>query len=65
MNWDRVQGTWKEMKGKVRERWGKLEDSDLEVAAGMRDRLLGRLQARYGQARDKIEQELDEFIAAL
>ncbi|MDB5913257.1 MAG: CsbD family protein [Ramlibacter sp.] len=50
MNQDRIQGRWKLFKGKVREQWGKLTDDDLDVIAGRRDQLLGRIQSRGGVA---------------
>jgi len=62
MNWDQVEGKWRQMKGSVRERWGKLTDSDYEQIAGNRDKLLGSLQERYGYTRDKAEKELDEWM---
>lgn len=61
MNWDHVEGQWKDMKGKVRERWGKLTDDDLDVVAGKRDQLVGRIQSRYGTAKDQAEREVKEF----
>ena len=61
MNWDRIEGSWKELKGKVKEKWGQLTDDDLEQAAGRRDQLLGTLQRRYGYERDRAERELDEL----
>lgn len=61
MNWDHVEGQWKDMKGKVRERWGKLTDDDLDVVAGKRDQLIGRIQSRYGTAKDQAEREVQEF----
>lgn len=65
MNWDHVRGNWKQLRGRFRQRWGKLTGSDLEQAAGAKDRLVGLLQERYGTAKDRAEQELDEFIAGL
>lgn len=63
MNWDQVAGRWKEMKGNVREKWGKLTDHDLDVIAGKRDQLVGRLQERYGWARDESERQADAFVS--
>ena len=63
MNWDMVEGNWKQLKGAVKEQWGKLTDDDLDVAAGKRDKLVGRVQQRYGKAREVVEREVDEFIA--
>ncbi|MGE4242583.1 CsbD family protein [Ramlibacter sp.] len=53
MNQDRIEGRWKQLKGKLRERWGKLTDDDIDVIAGRRDQLLGRIQQRHGIARDE------------
>ncbi len=61
MNWDHVEGRWTEFRGKVRERWGKLTDDDLDVIAGRRDQLLGVLQQRYGTAKDELEDEVKAF----
>jgi uncharacterized protein YjbJ (UPF0337 family) len=62
MNWDQVEGKWKQMKGTIRTKWGKLTDSDYEQIAGSKDKFLGRLQERYGYTRDKAERELDEWM---
>jgi uncharacterized protein YjbJ (UPF0337 family) len=64
MNWDRIEGSWKELKGKIKEKWGQLTDDDLEQAAGRRDQLIGTLQRRYGYERDRAERELDGAIPA-
>jgi uncharacterized protein YjbJ (UPF0337 family) len=61
MNWDRIEGQWKTMKGKVRERWGKLTDDDMDVINGRRDQLVGRLQSTYGLAKDAAEKEVRAF----
>src|SRR6478752_8877289 len=53
MDWNRVEGNWKEVKGKVKEKWGKLTDDDLTAINGQRDQLEGRLQQRYGYAKDQ------------
>ena len=65
MNWDQVSGNWKAVKGRFREKWGKLTDDDLEAAKGRRDELVGRIQARYGTQKDRIEHEVDEFMRKL
>lgn len=62
MNWDQITGNWKEMKGKVRAKWAKLTDDDLENVSGKKDVLLGRLQQRYGYHKERAERELDEFL---
>jgi uncharacterized protein YjbJ (UPF0337 family) len=61
MNWDSAEGQWKDLKGKVRETWGKLTDDDMETIAGKRDQLVGRIQQRYGSAKDQAEREVKEF----
>jgi uncharacterized protein YjbJ (UPF0337 family) len=63
MSWDRIEGDWKNFKGKVREKWGKLTDDDVDVIGGKKDQLVGRLQERYGYAKDKIDEEIDSFCA--
>jgi uncharacterized protein YjbJ (UPF0337 family) len=61
MNWDQVEGKWKQAAGKIREKWGKLTDDDLHVIAGKRDQLVGKIQERYGIAKDEAERQVDEF----
>jgi uncharacterized protein YjbJ (UPF0337 family) len=61
MNWDRVAGNWKQVKGQVKEQWGKLTDNDLDVIHGRREQLAGRLQATYGLARDEAERQITQF----
>ena len=61
MNQDRIQGRWKQLKGKVQEQWGKLTDDDLDVIAGRRDQLLGRIQQRHGLARDEADRQVSAF----
>jgi uncharacterized protein YjbJ (UPF0337 family) len=62
MNTDVVAGRWKELKGKVKEQWGKLTDDDLDRAEGRADQMIGLLQRHYGYARDKAEQEYSAFL---
>ena len=64
MNWDRIEGNWKEFKGKVKQQWGDLTDDDLTVIEGNRDQLEGRLQERYGYAKDKARQEVNSWLDA-
>jgi uncharacterized protein YjbJ (UPF0337 family) len=64
MNWDRIEGKWKQSVGKVKEKWGKLTDDDLDVIAGKRDQLVGKIQERYGIAKDAAEKQVDEFVRA-
>jgi uncharacterized protein YjbJ (UPF0337 family) len=61
MNWDRIQGQWKQMKGKVKAKWGKLTDDDLGVIAGHKDQLIGRIQERYGIQKDEAERQVQEW----
>ena len=61
MNWDRIQGNGKQFKGKAKEQWGKLTDDDLDVVSGKRDQLVGRIQERYGIAKDEAERQIDEW----
>lgn len=61
MNEDIVKGNWKQFTGKVKEQWGKLTDDDLDVIAGKRDQLLGKIQERHGLARDAAEKQLKDW----
>ena len=58
MNWDAIKGNWKQMTGTVKEQWGKLTDDDLTVIEGKRDQLIGRIQERYGIAKDEAETQV-------
>ncbi|WP_407495411.1 CsbD family protein [Pseudooceanicola sp. MF1-13] len=62
MNWDQVQGNWKQVKGEMQAQWGKLTDDDLDVAEGNREKLVGKLQERYGYAKEEAEREVDSFM---
>jgi uncharacterized protein YjbJ (UPF0337 family) len=61
MNWDQIEGKWKQLAGSARERWGKLTDSDWQVVAGKKDQLVGRVQEGYGIAKDDAERQADEW----
>ncbi|WP_295852467.1 CsbD family protein [uncultured Xylophilus sp.] len=61
MNNDRLEGNWKQFKGKVKEQWGKLTDDDLDVIEGKRDQLLGRIQERHGIDRDEADRQVTEW----
>jgi uncharacterized protein YjbJ (UPF0337 family) len=61
MDWNRVEGNWKQAKGQVKEKWGKLTDDDLNVIAGRRDQLEGKIQERYGIAKDQARQDIDNW----
>jgi uncharacterized protein YjbJ (UPF0337 family) len=62
MNNDILAGKWKQLEGKVREKWGKLTGDDLEIVHGHREQLIGRIQERYGIARAEAERQVDEFL---
>jgi len=61
MNWDRVSGNWKQFKGQAKQKWAKLTDDDLTYVDGKREQLLGRVQERYGIAKDEAEKQLSEW----
>jgi uncharacterized protein YjbJ (UPF0337 family) len=62
MNSDRIEGNWKEMKGKVQQKWGKLTDDDLDVIDGRREELVGKIQQAYGKSRDEAKKEVDKYF---
>lgn len=63
MNWDVLEGNWKQAKGKVRQQWGKLTDDQLDMVSGKRDQLLGKIQECYGIARDEAERQVQDWEA--
>ena len=63
MNRDTLQGQWMQLKGKVRQQWGKLTDDDLEKIQGNAEMLIGRVQERYGKSREEAEKDLDRWFA--
>lgn len=65
MDWNRIEGNWKQLKGKVREKWGKLTDDNIDIVAGKREQLAGKIQEAYGVAKDDAERQIDEFSASL
>ncbi len=65
MNWDQVEGKWKQFSGKFREKWGKLTDDDWQVIGGKKDQLVGRIQERYGVAKEQAQKEVDEFVRSM
>jgi uncharacterized protein YjbJ (UPF0337 family) len=65
MNWDRVEGNWKTFKGQVQQQWGKLTNDDLDVIEGKRTELSGRLQERYGYAKDEAEKNIDAWLKSV
>ena len=65
MAWDRVEGNWKQFKGKVQQQWGKLTDDDLDVVEGKRTELAGKLQERYGIEKAEAERQIDDWSGKL
>jgi uncharacterized protein YjbJ (UPF0337 family) len=65
VNWDQFDGKWKQVKGRLREKWGRLTDNDIHFIAGQREQLIGRLQERYGIAREEAEKRAEEFVTSL
>ena len=62
MNEDIWKGQWKQVRGEVKQQWGKLTDDDLDEAAGTRDKLVGRIQERYGRTREAVDEEVDAWF---
>lgn len=62
MNWDQIEGQWKQFTGKVQAEWGKLTDRDLDVIDGNRQQLVGLIQERYGVAKEDAEQQVDRWL---
>ena len=65
MNWDTVQGKWKQLKGTARERWGMITDNEWSEISGQRQRFIGKVQERYGIAKEQAEKEVDEWCRNL
>lgn len=61
MNWDQIAGNWKQAQGKVLEKWGKLTNDDIDEISGKRDQLIGKIQERYGLAKEAAEREVDQW----
>jgi len=64
MNWDQVAGQWKQLTGSIKQEWGKLTDDDLDYIGGTKDRLVGRLQQKYGLAREEADRRADDWLKA-
>jgi uncharacterized protein YjbJ (UPF0337 family) len=65
MNWDRIQGDWKQFAGKIKIQWGKLTDDDLTQINGKEEELEGKIQERYGYAKDKVKKDIEAWRASL
>jgi uncharacterized protein YjbJ (UPF0337 family) len=61
MNWDEIKGRWNELSGRFREEWSKISKDEMDQVAGSRRELLGKIQAKYGMAREEAERRLREF----
>ena len=64
MNWDQIQGKWKQLRGSAKQQWGKLTDDDLDYMAGSRDKLVGRLQERYGIVKEEAQRQAEDWLRA-
>ncbi|MCL4165589.1 UNVERIFIED_CONTAM: hypothetical protein GTU68_026908 [Idotea baltica] len=64
MNWDQIEGNWKEFKGKAQAKWGKLTDDEFDRIEGRRTELAGLIQQKYGKTRDEAEQEIDSWLSS-
>lgn len=62
MNRDQIEGNWKKLKGKVKAQWGELTEDDIDIIDGRREELAGRIQTRYGLAREEAERQIDEWM---
>lgn len=65
MNWDQIKGNWRQFQGKVQQQWGKLTNDDLDIVEGRREELIGRIQTRYGIAREEAERQVREWESRL
>ncbi|HEV2696949.1 MAG TPA: CsbD family protein [Terriglobales bacterium] len=65
MNWDELEGKWKQVTGSVRSRWGKLTDDDVHLIGGKKDQLIGKVQERYGIQKDEAERQVDDWNRTL
>jgi uncharacterized protein YjbJ (UPF0337 family) len=62
MDWNRIEGNWKQLKGKIKEQWGNLTDDDLDKIAGKREQLEGKIQEHYGITKDAARKDVDDWI---
>jgi uncharacterized protein YjbJ (UPF0337 family) len=65
MNWDRIQGEWKQLTSQVKTKWAKLTDDDMAMMGAKKDELVGKIQERYGILRDEAEKQVDEWMSKL
>ena len=62
MNWDQIEGNWKQLRGQAQQKWGNLTNDDLDVVEGRRDELVGKIQERYGVAKEEAEKQVDDWM---
>ena len=65
MNWDQVEGKWKQLRGSAKQKWAKLTDNDLDYIAGSRDRFIGKIQERYGIAKEEAQMQSDQWLSGM
>ena len=65
MDWNRLEGNWKQFKGNVKEKWGRLTDDDLDVINGRQDQLEGKIQERYDLAKDQTKKDVEAWFKSL
>lgn len=65
MDWNQIEGNWKQLKGKIKAKWGDITDDDLDVINGRREELLGKIQKAYGVGKDEAERQLRDFERSL
>jgi uncharacterized protein YjbJ (UPF0337 family) len=65
ISWDRIEGNWKQLTGKVQEKWGKLTNDHIDVVAGKREQLAGKIQEVYGVGKEEANRQIDEFAASI
>jgi uncharacterized protein YjbJ (UPF0337 family) len=65
MNWDRIEGDWKQFSGSIKEKWGKLTDDDMTAINGRQEQLVGRIQERYGVAKDEARRDVKAWLDRL
>lgn len=63
MNWDQVEGNWKQFKGEVQTQWGELTDDEVDQIEGNRQKLAGKIQEKYGKSREEAEREVDDWLS--
>lgn len=64
MNWDEIKGKWKQTMGQAQQKWGKLTDDDVRTMEGKREELIGKIQEKYGIAKEEAERQVDEFASS-